>query len=352
MTVSIDRLSRALGRAGHEVFVVVPKYDRKAEDAPGVIRVNTLLAFGRERNFRLANLFQFSAIRAVYRFRPDVIHVHHPFWLGSLGLFLGRRLGVPVVYTYHTRLEQYAHYVPLPSPIFRNFISHFIVKRFCNACSGVIVPTFSVEEYLRTIGVRTPILVQPTGIEYDQFQKTDQATIEEIRQRLNITSGEKVLVSVSRLGKEKNIDFLIDGALKVKALTPSDFKLLILGAGEEEARLRARIDALGLQGQVILVGQVPPDQMPHYYQIADLFVFASKSETQGMVILEAMSVGLPVVAVRSSGIDDVIEQGVFGYKTPEDLEAWAQRVVTLLDDDGLRLKFGRKAKRFAHQHDV
>jgi len=310
------------------------------------------MAFGEKREFRLTNPFSVRFRRCLRAFKPDLIHVHHPFWLGSMGLFMGRRLKVPVVYTYHTRLEHYAHFVPLPGALFRNLISHYLIKHFSNRCQGVIVPTYSAEEYLRMIGVKTPSLVQPTGIDVERFAHVEVGELEALRERLAIDPARKILISVSRISKEKNIGFMLEALAELQNQGHEDFHLLLIGDGPDREAIQHQIDTLELAARVTLVGAVPPDQMALYYHLGDIFVFASTSETQGMVILEAMSAGLPVVAVRSSGIDDVVRQGVNGFKTPQNRQAWGQKVIELKDNAELRQQLGKQASHFAEEFDI
>lgn len=352
ITVSVERLRRGLEALGDHVVLFVPGYRKQSKSDAAVERVPTLVAFGDKGEFRLSNPFHWPLISRLRRFKPDIIHVHHPFWLGSIGLFLGRRLRVPVVYTYHTRLEHYGHFVPLPGPLFRNLISHYLIKRFSNKCDGVIVPTHSAEEYLRMIGVKTNTLVQPTGIEVDDQSAPESERVSQLRKRLGIAPGEKVLISVSRLSKEKNIDFMLQALARPAQPALPPFRLLLVGDGPDREHLRARIDELSLRDRVILAGSVAPEDMKLYYALADVFVFASRSETQGMVILEAMAAGLPVLAVRSSGIDDVVRENETGFKTAEKLSEWRERLGWLLDDDELRERFGRQALRFVRAHDI
>lgn len=349
--ISIDRLRRGLCKLGHGVRIVAPQYEEHTDHESEVIRVPSILAFGPRREFRLANLLTTRIPRAMRAFQPQVIHVHHPFWMGSLGLLVARRWRIPVVYTYHTRLEHYAHYVPLPGPLFRNLISHALVRRFANRCDAVIVPTQSAEEYLRIIGVTAPIFVQPTGIDYERFHDVDDKAVARLRQELGIGS-ERVLISVSRLTQEKNLDFLIDAVYLLAQRCHNPFRLLIVGDGPERERLQNKIDALGLSSQINLIGTVAPKAVPLYYALSDAFVFASKSETQGMVILEAMAANLPVVAVRSSGIDDVVRNEVDGFKTPENPGNWAQRAAQLIDDHDCRADMARAAQSRAKGFDL
>lgn len=347
--ISIDRLRRGLRLCSHSVLVTAPDYANRDPDEMNVLRIPALLPWGKQREFRMANIFSPRIGRELRRFKPDLIHSHHPYWMGKAALRQSRRLKVPLVYTYHTRLEHYSHFVPLPSPLFRNIISHSIVRRYANRCDGVIVPTQSAEEYLRLIGVTSDIYVQPTGIEFDRFQ--NPADNEQLRNRYSITS-EIVMVSVSRLSKEKNIDFLIEGVGHLKEDCTVPFKCLVIGDGPERKRLQDRIEALGLTESIYLVGSVAPEQMAEFYSLGDLFLFASTSETQGMVILEAMAGSMPVVAVRSSGIDDVVQNEINGFKTPADIRKWTGQLQLLLEDEPLRLKLASQAREYARGYSI
>ncbi|MGF2733796.1 glycosyltransferase [Marinobacter sp. DUT-1] len=349
--ISIERLRQGLVKLGDSPLIVAPGYKDQPDHEESVLRVPSLLTMGKNREFRLANIFQPRIRAKVKAFRPDIIHVHHPFWLGSLGLFIARTLKVPAVYTYHTRLEHYAHFVPLPGMLFRNLISHALIKHFANKCDGVIVPTYSTEEYLRMIGVKTPTFVQPTGIEYQKFQEVNPEDVDKLRKELGITD-EKIFVSVSRLSNEKNIDFMIEAIDALRQQTEVPFRFLMIGDGHQKDRLQKKIESLGLEKHFTLVGAVPPDEMVLWYHLGDAFLFASKSETQGMVILEAMAAGLPVVAVRSSGIDDVVRHGFNGFKTPEKQDQWVARVKELLEDDELRETLSGNALEFAADFSV
>lgn len=349
--ISIERLRAGLQALGNTVLIFAPRYRQQKENEEHVFRVPALLSFGEKREFRLVNIFLWRTRRALRRFKPDIIHVHHPIWMGSLGVFMARRLRIPVVFTYHTRLEHYAHFVPIPGPLFRNLISHWLIRRFANKCDGVIVPTYSTEDYLRVIGVTTEIFVQPTGIDIERARNVEPAIVEQLRQQLGIGE-EKVLVSVSRISKEKNIDFLIDGVHQLKRVASTPFRLVIIGDGNERRRIEKRLQDEGLEEFVTLPGVVAADDVPAWLKLGDAFVFASKSETQGMVILEAMAAGLPVVAVRSSGIDDVITNGVNGFKTRDNVEQWAKRIADLLHDDILRARIASNASEFAQRHGI
>jgi glycosyltransferase involved in cell wall biosynthesis len=199
--------------------------------------------------------------------------------------------------------------------------------------------------------VKKPVFVQPTGIDYRRFQEVTAGQVARLRSSLGI-GDERVLISVSRLSNEKNIDFLIDAIASLREQTERPFLVLMIGDGHQRERLHRRIDELNLARHFRLLGAVPPEDMAIYYRLGQLFLFASKSETQGMVILEAMAAGLPVVAVRSSGIDDVVRQGYNGFKTPENIGQWCARVTQLLEDERLREEMSGHALLVAAEHSI
>jgi len=280
-----------------------------------------------------------------------VIHLHHPFWLGSLGLHMARSLKVPAVFTYHTRLEQFAHMVPLPGAVFRNVVAHWLISRFANRCDRVIVPTPVTRDYVRLIGIDVPVDVQPTGVEMALYRDIDPARLDALRRAHN-PDGRLLLVTVARLSPEKNVAFIIRAMAELKARGAPPFRLMVLGDGEERAALEALTRDLGLDDEVTMLGDVPATQVPAHLCISDVFVFASAAETQGMVVLEAMAAGLPVVAVNSSGIDAFVEHRRTGYVAPETLATWTDALHALLVDGTERRAMGAAARDVAGRYSL
>ena len=269
-----------------------------------------------------------------------MFHAHHPFLLGASARRLARAAGRPFVFTYHTLYERYAHYVPLP----RQMVARRAVRwstRFADTADLVIAPSDFVARRLRTQGVRRPIEVLPTGVDLDRFRPGDRASA---RRALGLASDDRVLLYVGRLDREKNLEFLLDAVARVR--TPRT-RLLLVGRGTQAAALRRVAATAGLGDRVEFRGGSPPGGLPVYYQAADAFVFASTSETQGLAVLEAMACGLPVVAVRASGIEEVVSDGVSGLLVPEDAAAFAGAVDQVLADDHLGAKLGAGGREAA-----
>jgi len=348
LPLSVERLKRGLEAQGHEVLVVCPSYGT-IQTEPSVWRVPALAREG--SMIRLANPFHLRTWKRLKEFDPDVIHLHHPFWLGTLGLRLARRLKVPAVFTYHTRLEHFAHIVPLPGALFRNVVAHWIINRFANRCDSVIVPTPVTRDYIRLIGVHVPVDVQPTGVETELYCNQDPGRLSELRAEAN-PDGRLLLVTAARLSPEKNLPFILRAMAALRARGAPSFRLLVLGEGDERAALEAMIEDLDLHDCVRLMGAVPSEEVPSWLTISDIFVFASASETQGMVVLEAMAAGLPVVAVNSSGIDAFVENRETGYATPETLEIWTETLHGLMVSGRKREVMGAAAREAAMKHSV
>lgn len=330
--LSIDRLYRGLVRVGTAVKIFAPKYPQPWTDPEddSIFRCPVLF-HTRPGNFPVANIFSRKIEASFNSFDCDVVHVHHPFWLGGKGMRLARKRGIPVILTYHTRLEHYTHYFPLPSKALKNIVAHYLIKRFANHCDAIITPTESTEEYLRNLGVSALIETIPTGIGIEDYRQWSRQQINALRNQY-VGPDEYLLISVSRMAMEKNLDFLLTGLAEVCERTRIPFKCLLVGDGPEKKRLEEKAAVLGMQDRIVFTGNLPQHEVVRCYLAADLFVFASTSETQGMVLLEAMAGGCPVVAVRASGVYDVVKDGYNGFKVAESTDSWAEAVTDLLAD--------------------
>jgi len=348
--ISIHRLAKGLRKQGHQVYIFAPKYPGQSpDDDPYVIRCGLLTYYKTKAfNFAIVNIFSPKIVKEFVKHEFDVIHVHHPFWMGKKGLKLGKKHNIPVVLTHHTRFDSYHHNLPFMRLIFKNIISHYLVREFAQKCTAVISPTETSKEYLSNIGVSRPIEILPTGIDLECFENM---TDDKLRSAY-APDGEILLCSVLRLSQEKNIYFLIDCMEYIKEHTGIPFKCIIIGDGPEKEDIIKTISEKGLHESVLLIGNVPPDEVCRYYLASDIFVFTSKSETQGMVLLEAMAGKCPVVAVSSSGIEDIITNDYNGYKTAEGIEAWAQKVLLLMNDKEKLKDMSQNAYRYAEKYSL
>lgn len=275
----------------------------------------------------------------------DLVHIHTPFVAHYAGVELARTLGLPCVATYHTFFEEYLfHYVPLlPRTLLRAAARRFS-RRQCNQLDGVIVPSRAMATALTEYGVDAPLHILPTGIPEHQFHGGDGC---HFRLRYNIPKDRRLLLFVGRVAHEKNIGLLIDMVDNLRRREPKVL-LLITGEGPALPNLRVRVDRAGLNEHIRFIGYLDRHSELHdCYRAADLFVFASKTETQGLVLLEAMALGIPVVALAEMGTRDILEPERGCRIAPDDPERFAALVAQLLADRAGLRRLGTEAREHA-----
>lgn len=327
--ISIEHLAEALRQRGHQVYVFAPSYEGQVEE-PYVIRYPSfpVTIVGAPVPNILTTLF----IKKVKELQIDVIHVHHPAIVGNVALEIKRKFGIPVVFTYHTRYEEYLHYIAgLEKIEAHTGVLDKYLRYFCNRCDLLVAPTPGIREYLLQRQLQTPVAVLPTGIPAESFLP-DNEKVAQIRQQYR-GKADYMFCTVSRLAKEKNLYFQMEGLACLKRLLKKEkktFRHMMIGDGPQKKELMRRIQELGLTENVLLLGNVDNTEIKNYQAAADLFLFTSKSETQGIVLLEAMAVENPVIAVEASGVRDVVKNGENGYLTAEDSYQWARQIAEVL----------------------
>jgi len=327
---------------GHDVFVFAPWYrgvDRKNEQ-----RIFRFLAVPSPTNpgYNIGIPFSPRLGLTLRRLGVDIVHTHSPFLLGRLGAKCAHYLGLPVVFTYHTLYEAYVHYFPFIQSVTRSFTKRICVG-FCNRVDLVIVPTEIVAKHIRSMGVRTPIKRLPSGIKLEEFAGGNRRWL---REQFGIGEEEDVLLYVGRVGREKNLLFLLGAYQRIASVQPRS-RLVLVGGGPELSTMQKITGEWGLKDRVIFTGPVAPADVKHCYAGADIFVFPSLTETQGLVVAEAKVAGLPAVAVRAFGIAEMITDGVDGFLVDLDQEAFAERVLCLLSDPALRSRMADNARQNA-----
>lgn len=347
VSTSIETFRRELVARGHEVTLVAPDYGREQEDDQGVWRIpsRTVVLDSEDRMMRHAGLRAAEAHLA--RRSYDIVHIQTPFVAHYAGLRMGRRLRLPVVESYHTFFEEYLyHYVRfLPRAWMRGMARHFS-RRQCNSVDALVVPSTSMLDVLRRYGVRTPAQVIPTGIDLRGF---DASAGGGFRDRHGIPPERAVLVFVGRVADEKNIGFLLDVVAHLRHRL-SEVLLLIAGEGPASDRLRRRVVRDGLQDHVWFAGYLSRrGELQDCYRAGDVFVFASRTETQGLVLLEAMALGVPVVSTAVMGTRDVLVEGRGALIAREDVGDFSDRVALLLRDEPLRERLGESARAYARE---
>ena len=343
VSTSIETFRRTLADEGVAVSVVAPRYGDEPEQA-GVARVPGR-PVPRDPEDRIVGWRAMSDTVRAHAADCDLIHIQTPFAAHYSGLRAARREGVPVLATYHTLFEEYLHhYAPfLPARGLRA-LARSLSRRQCNALDGVVVPSAAMRTRLSDYGVRRPIHVLPTGIPLARFAGGDRVRF---RAEHGIAPGRPVVLFVGRVAHEKNIGFLLEMTAEAVKHRP-DLLLLIAGEGPALPALRAQAVQLGLGESVRFTGYLDRHRdLPDCYAAADVFVFASRTETQGLVLLEAMAVGLPVVALAHMGTVDILAPRQ-GCRVPEETpEALAAAVLDVLSEPALAARLGREARALA-----
>ncbi|MCM3587308.1 glycosyltransferase family 4 protein [Mesobacillus maritimus] len=310
---SICMLKENLEKLGHQVFVFTITDPTVTKDEPNIYRVPSL-PFAKA--WRLGMFYHPRLARTIKRLQLDVIHTHTEFSLGIFGRAMARELQIPLLHTYHTIFENYTHYIvkfPALEPIAKSAVRK-ISANFCNAVDRVIVPTEKVKDLLLSYQVRQKISVIPTGIQLHKFSnaKGKSNAILKIRADLGIRQTDRVLLYVGRLAVEKNIGELIE-SLKSYLHQKQEMKFVLIGDGPAKGDLEEMTKSFGIQEQTFFVGEKPYAEIGDYYQLGDVFISASQSETQGLTYIEAMASGLPVVAKADRCLDGVLENNVNGF---------------------------------------
>jgi glycosyltransferase involved in cell wall biosynthesis len=297
---SVAAFTAEYQRRGHRVLVVAPEFESQPENEANIVRIPAI------QNF---NGSDFSVVLPVPRFLrseiedfgPDVVHSHHPFLLGATAVRVAHFYDRPLVFTHHTRYEQYTHYVPGDSPALKRFVID-LATHYANLCESVVAPSESIAKLLQQRGVRAPVIVIPTGVDVGRFAEGEGAAF---RAAAGIPVDAFVIGHVGRLAPEKNLSFLADAVIAFLTLH-AQVHVLLAGRGPLETQLRRRFEESGLAARLHMAGILDGRHLANAYDAMDAFVFASKSETQGMVLTEAMAAGTPVIALDAPGVRDVV----------------------------------------------
>ncbi len=327
VTTVVRTLRDELVRLGHEAYVYAPRYNQLSDDERNVYRFRSGPVFA-YKTARMALPYNREAAKSFGDL--DVVHSHTPFSLAYVALIAAHRHNLPHVQTYHTYLSHYRHYIPRPLRPSAKAAEKYSAL-LCNRCSVVTVPTRSIHDELRRFGVRRPIHVLPFGPDVRDYEGP---AVWEPRAALCIGSDAPVFLYAGRIAPEKNLVFLLDSFVKIHN-TLDRAVMVFAGDGPQRAELEEKAVRLGLADSVRFAGFLDRKRLVDLYRTADVFVFASKTETQGLVIVEAMAAGTPAVAVHAMGVRDVVRDGENGFLVSEDPGALADQAVRVAVDHDL-----------------
>lgn len=347
VSTSIQTFSADLQALGHDVALVAPGYGRSSLDVAGVFRVPSVpIPLDPEDRLMRWRRLQ-GLLQELAKDTFDLVHIQTPFLAHYAGVRFAEALRLPRVETYHTFFEEYFfHYVRfLPRRMLKALARRFSRSQ-CNDVDGLIVPSSQMREVLESYGIKAPMEVIPTGIAMEDFAGGDGPGF---RERKGIPRDRPLVAFVGRVAFEKNIDFLLRMTARLKLDIPN-ILFVISGEGPALGALKERAHELSLADNVSFVGYLDRrTALLDCYRAADVFVFASRTETQGLVLLESMAVGTPVVSTAELGTRDVLRQGEGAVIVPEDEDEFAAAVAVLLKDKARRQDLGRAGERYARQ---
>jgi glycosyltransferase involved in cell wall biosynthesis len=304
---SVEAFTAELRRMGHRVVVVAPVFDGAPESEEDVIRVPAIQHFNGS-DFAVVLPVPGLLSAKLEDFRPDIVHSHHPHLLGGTAVRVASRFDCPLVFTHHTMYEHYLHYVPAHAERLREFVIR-LVTGYCNLCDRVVAPSESVARILAGRGVKTSTDVVPTGVYTERFARGDGSGF---RRSHGIGDRDVLAGYVGRLAPEKNLAFLARAMAGFVARSQRAH-FLVVGSGPSVEEIRDVFDRARITDRLHLVGALQGQELIDAYHAMNVFVFASHTETQGMVLTEAMAAGKPVVAIDAPGIREVVRSDVNGY---------------------------------------
>ena len=362
VTVSVDSYSKALMKEGHEVLIICSSYpdglntpssfleSQNTADGPKIVRVPSMPAFVTKED-RIAKLSKWHWVfKQVDSFNPDIIHINTEFVIAEIGFLYARAHNLPAIYTFHTMWEDYGpNYFPMFPSFMVKFFIRGVLKIILYRSYRVIVPTPQIEEVVRKYKPRVQTFLLPTGIEVELFDRCkyeSEVFRAEMDKRYPLLSGKRILLFAGRIVKEKNLGFLINILPDILARHP-DAALVFAGSGPDLDYYKDEVQKAGLKENCVFTGYVERHDLALIYSIAEVFLFPSLTDTQGLVTLESMLSGTPVVAIGALGTLMVMGGDNGGFMVKNDAGEFIKRVLELLCDPVLRRNKSHEAKAHA-----
>lgn len=332
VVVSVNNLRKGLEELGHDVRILTVSSNRQSIIKNGVTYISSVNVARLYPGARIAfaDLRTNKHIQTLVQWKPDIIHSQSEFVTFYMARYIAAHLHIPIVHTYHTVYEDYTHYFIPNKRLGKSVVSRFS-RQILSKTSCVIVPTEKVKMLLKNYGVTADIQVVPTGLDLASSSSfIDAAEKSRLRRSLMIPDENKILVAVGRLAKEKNLEEIM---FFMSRLRQTDLTLLVVGGGPRLEMLREYAMELGISRQVVFAGMVQHNQISSYYQMGDVFVSASKSETQGLTTLEALSNGIPSLCRKDPSLHNVIQNGINGWQY-ESFDEFKEQLHGLLQKEG------------------
>lgn len=331
VVTSVKNLAQVLTARGHEVRILTLAKGSHSSQVDNVYYIRSLPIGFVYPDVRMPTSYHHRLIKELIDWHPDIIHSQCEFFSFQFAEYVAKHTGAPVVHTYHTLYEQYVSYVLRIKGVGQKAVGHLSRLRL-RKVDRIIAPTHKVEQVLRDYGVKAAISVIPSGIRLEQhFHRVSPEDRLARRTELGLDANAQVLVNVGRIGNEKNLDEILQFFAQ---LCPErdNLRLLLVGGGPAKEHLEELAKNLDIAQRVIFTGMIPPDKVQDYYQLGDVFVSASTSETQGLTYVEAAANGLPLLCREDPCLQNVMSEGINGY-TFTDADSFRQGLDAILSDE-------------------
>jgi glycosyltransferase involved in cell wall biosynthesis len=341
---SLEGIRTGLLQAEHQVYLFAPKVRGYRDEQPGVFRFASL-EMTKRVSYPIPIPYSGRLFKMIRKLDLDIIHAHHPILLGEVAASFAHQKRVPLVYTFHTQLEHYSHYIPLNQHVVKG-MARSRLTRYLSKCDLVIAPSDGIRGLLDSYGFKGRVATLPNAIDTARFTATVSG--QDWRLALGISRQATVSLSVGRLGREKNLDFLLTSFAKLpQSSGQPEHMLVLVGEGTEKPRLAKLAADLGIAQRVRFTGAVPYADMPAVYAACDLFVICSTTEVKPLVVLEALASGLPVLAVAACGTSDTLHHGFDGWLSPPHAEAYCEGWLALVEGAAFRQMLGAGGRQTA-----
>ena len=332
VAVAVDFVDRSLKEHQCVTRIIAPDYGIEWDNPHGtkVHRIKSIPLKKHVAAFSLTSLDSSRILGVIEGFEPDIIHSNHPFLLGDLARKAADQFDIPLIYTFHTLYDFFSHYVGLNGELFKKIIRDYVVK-YANTCDCVITPTEPIGVYLQRLGVTSPVKVVPTGIDFNRFKVSSEVSKESLKRKYKLDTFNTILLSVGRISEEKNVFLSVDTVYELKK-RGCNCALMFFGKGPSEKSLQEYSHKLGVGDRVIFGGFLDQAGISSIYNLGDVFLFPSCSDTQGIVLYEALAAGIPIAAVDSMAAIACIDRRSRGLLTEENPKALAAAVEAIISD--------------------
>lgn len=350
VVTSVQNLFDELTAKGHDVRILTISDTLHSHKEGAVYYIRSVPLKAVYPDLRMPTSYRHKLIQEIIDWKPDVVHSQCEFFSFQFAARISKITGAPLVHTYHTLYEQYLTSYVVPSKRLGDYLAKVLSRQRLKRVTTLIAPTQKVENTLQGYGMRSPISVVPSGISLEQHhQRLSPEQRMEKRRSLGIADEDQVLLNLGRLGGEKNLGELLELFAEARKQN-ENLKFLIVGDGPAKADLEQQAKKLGIAEHVIFTGMVPPSEVQNYYQLGDVFVSASTSETQGLTYIEAAANGLPLLCRQDDCLADVLQEGENGYEYTS-AEEFLNAIDAVMDDQEWRAAAAKRSEEIAAMFD-